>query len=382
MLQTIVSSGEISGVSLSKEQLIQYETKLNEIRKQLQDADASLENLGKSSVFSGTGDASLFGVKQSDWEAFFQNLEDGTLKAKDLQTAINGIGGMAQEGFKLANQAIKLTNAKEKKALDDYKKGQDSRKKSLEDRYKAGLMTESQYNAEVEQMEAEMQAKQEEMELKQAQRTKTMSIVESIINTALAATKALAQGGMAGIAMAAIVTALGAAQTAMIASQPVGYAEGGEMEVKRAQDGKAFHAKVDPKRRGYVDRPTVLVAEEGPEYVISAEALKNPDIRAYADTIESARRTGRLRSLRLEAVNPVAAVTGRASGGYMQDAVPSGTAAVSTETVQEIGRLRETVDRLSTILDAGIEAEVVMTGRKGLVRRFEEYNRMKNRGQL
>lgn len=381
LLQTIVSSGEINGVSLSKEQLVQYETKLNELRKQLQEADASLENLGQSSLFSGTGDASLFGVKQSDWEAFFQNLEDGTLKAKDLQTAITGIGGMAQEGFKLANQAIQLTNANEKKALDDYKKGQDSRKKSLEERYKAGLMTESQYNAEVEQMEADMQARQEEMELEQAKRTKTMSIVESIINTALAATKALAQGGMAGIAMAAIVTALGAAQTAMIAAQPVGYAEGGEIEVKRAQDGKSFRAKVDPKRRGYVDRPTVLVGEEGPEYVISAEALKNPEIRAYADTIESARRTGQLRSLKLAAVNP-AGMTGRADGGYTRESASSGAPSISSGTLQEIYRLRETVDWLCSILDAGITAEVVMTGRNGLVRRLEEYNRMKSRGQL
>ena len=383
LLQAIVSSGEIAGVSLSKEQLVQYEAKLNELRKQMQDADAALDNLNSSSIFSGTGDGSLFGVKQSDWEAFFQNLEDGTLKAKDLQNALNAVGGMAQEGFKLANQAIQLTNAKEKKALDDYKKGQDSRKKSLNERYKAGLMTESQYNAEVEQMEADMQAKQEEMELEQAKRTKTMSIVESIINTALGVTKTLAQWGWpAGIAPAAIMSAIGAAQTAMIAAQPVGFAEGGDVQVQRAQDGRSFKAKVDPSKRGYVGRPTVLVGEEGGEYVIPAEALKNPDIRAYADTIESARRTGRLRSLRLEAVSPAYAVSGRADGGFTREVAPSETTAVPTEIVHEIGLLRETVDRLSSILDAGIEAEVVMTGRRGLMKRLDDYNRMKSRGQL
>ena len=378
-LLKIVDAGEVGGVKLSMDQLVQYQTKLEEIRKQLQDADAALDNLTKSSVWSGTGDGALFGIKQSDWDTLFANLADGTLKAKDLQTILGGIGGAAQEGFKLANQAIQLTNAREKKALDDYKKGQDDRKSELEARHKAGLITEHQYNEEVAQMEADMQARQEEMELKQAQRTKTMSIVESIINTALGVSKTLAQWGVpAGLAPAAIMTAMGAAQTAMIAAQPVGYAEGGEIQVKRAQDGRSFRAKVEPGRRGYVDRPTILVGEEGPEYVIPAEALKNPQIRMVADTIESARRMGRLRSLRMEAISPVLAASGRAAGGYT-----SGAAATDTVVAMaELSRLSETVDRLNTVLENGIRADVSMLGKHGLVERINEYERAKNRGNL
>lgn len=383
LLARIVDAGEVGGVKLSMEQLIQYQTKLAEIRKQLQDADAAVDNLTKSSVWSGTGDGTFFGVKQSDWDTFFSNLENGALKAKDLQVAINGIGGVAQEGFKLANQAIQLTNAKEKKALDDYKKGQDTRKKELEARYKAGLITEHQYNEEVEQMEADMQAKQEAMELEQAARTKKMSIIESIINTALGVTKTLAQWGVpAGIAPAAIMAAMGAAQTAMIIAQPTGYAEGGDVQVKRAQDGRAFKAKVNPDKRGFVDKPTILVGEEGGEYVIPAEGLKNPDIRNMADMIENARRTGQLRSLRMEVVSPAYSVTGRADGGYTQETIPAGSVVLPSGATVDITRLTETVDRLSSILDAGIVAEVVMLGRHGLVERFDEYNRAKNRGKL
>ena len=383
LLARIVDAGEVGDVKLSMEQLIQYQTKLAEIRKQLQDADAAVENLTKSSVWSGTGDGTFFGVKQSDWDTFFSNLENGALKAKDLQVAINGIGGVAQEGFKLANQAIQLTNAKEKKALDDYKKGQDTRKKELEARYKAGLMTEHQYNEEVEQMEADMQARQEAMELEQAARTKKMSIIESIINTALGVTKTLAQWGVpAGIAPAAIMAAMGAAQTAMIIAQPTGYAEGGDVQVKRAQDGRAFKAKVDPDKRGFVDKPTILVGEEGGEYVIPAEGLKNPDIRNMADMIENARRTGQLRSLRMEVVSPAYSVTGRADGGYTQETIPAGSVVLPSGATVDITRLTETVDRLSSILDAGIVAEVVMLGRHGLIERFDEYNRAKNRGKL
>lgn len=373
-LETVVSSGQIGGMSLSTEQLEQYKLKLAELRKQL----LSSGDEEKGGILSGTGDASLFGVSQSDWNTFFQNLQEGTLKAADLQSAVTAVGDAAQEGFKLASQAIQLTTAKEKKALDEYKKGQDSRKKALEERYRAGLMTESQYNAEVEKMEAEMQAKEEEAELEAARRTKTMSIIESIINTALAATKALAQGGFpAGAVMAGIVTALGAAQTAMIAAQPVGYAGGGYI-VRRRQDGKQYDAVYAPNKRGYVTGPTVLVGEEGGEYVIPAEALENPQIRMVADTIESARRSGRLRSLRMEAISPAMAVSGRAAGGYTTGAA----AADMSGTLAELARMSDTVDRLSDILENGIEANVSMLGRHGLVNKINEYNRAKSRGNL
>ena len=373
-LETVVSSGQIGGMSLSTEQLEQYKLKLAELRKQL----LSSGDDDKGGILSGTGDATLFGVSQSDWDTFFQNLQEGTLKAADLQNAVTAVGDAAQEGFKLASQAIQLTTAKEKKALDEYKKGQDSRKKALEERYRAGLMTESQYNAEVEKMEAEMQAKEEEAELEAARRTKTMSIIESIINTALAATKALAQGGFpAGAVMAGIVTALGAAQTAMIAAQPVGYAGGGYI-VRRRQDGKQYDAVYAPNKRGYVTGPTVLVGEEGGEYVIPAEALENPQIRMVADTIESARRSGRLRSLRMEAISPAMAVSGRAAGGYTTGAA----AADMSGTLAELARMSDTVDRLNAILENGIEANVSMLGRHGLVNKMNEYERAKNRGNL
>lgn len=373
-LETVVSSGQIGGMSLSTEQLEQYKLKLAELRKQL----LSSGDEEKGGILSGTGDASLFGVSRSDWDTFFQNLQEGTLKAADLQNAVTAVGDAAQEGFKLASQAIQLTTAKEKKALDEYKKGQDSRKKALEERYRAGLMTESQYNAEVEKMEAEMQAKEEEAELEAARRTKTMSIIESIINTALAATKALAQGGFpAGAVMAGIVTALGAAQTAMIAAQPVGYAGGGYI-VRRRQDGKQYDAVYAPNKRGYVTGPTVLVGEEGGEYVIPAEALENPQIRMVADTIESARRSGRLRSLRMEAISPAMAVSGRAAGGYTTGAA----AADMSGTLAELARLSETVDRLNDVLENGIHADVSMLGKHGLLEKMNEYERAKNRGNL
>lgn len=379
LLEEIVKTGIVNGVELTSEELQAYKKKLADTIHQI-NQNAAADAANEKGSYSGKygGEAELFGIKASDWDLFFDNLEKGKLGVEDLGLALKGIGEVAQEGFKLANQAIQLTNAKEKKALDEYKKGQDSRKKALEERYRAGLMTESQYNAEVAKMEEELQAKEEEAELEAARRTKTMSIIESIINTALAATKALAQGGFpAGAVMAGIVTALGAAQTAMIAAQPVGYAGGGYI-VRRRQDGKQYDAVYAPDKRGYVSGPTVLVGEEGGEYVIPAEALQNPQIRMVADTIESARRSGSLRSLRMEAISPSMAVSGRAAGGYTSGAAATDTVAA----MAELSRLSETVDRLNAVLENGIRADVSMLGKHGLVDRINEYERAKNRGNL
>jgi hypothetical protein len=211
-----------------------------------------------------------------------------------------------------------------------------------------------------------------------------MSIVQAIINTALGVTQTLAQWGVpAGIAPAAIMAALGAAEIAMIAAQPVGFAGGGEVSVQRSQDGRKFRAKVDPDKRGYVDRPTVLVGEEGGEYVIPAEGLENPSLRPFINTIENARRNGQLKSLNLEAVAPAMVVNAKARGGYTMD--PESPAAVAVQPDQAQGgdgALVQSINRLNSILDGGIDAKVYMLGRNGIVEKTEEYARMKELGKL
>jgi hypothetical protein len=66
---------------------------------------------------------------------------------------------------------------------------------------------------------------------------KAAAIAEATINIAQAVTKALAQGGIFGVASAAMIGALGAVQIAKIASQ--GLAEGGVVE------GQSPHSKAD-----------------------------------------------------------------------------------------------------------------------------------------
>ena len=385
-LEKITADKNALGIKLSQEDLAKYNLKLEETKAKISELVASKAK-SDGGFFSGTGKGSLFGVSQEEWNTFFANIDTGKNKAENLATVLNAVGGLSQEGFQLASKAIELTNAKENKAFNEYKKNNEKKKKDLKSRYDAGLVSQEQYNARVEEMEAEEEAKREEMEIKQAKRTKALNLVQSIINTALSVTKTLAQWGWpAGAAPAAIVAAFGAAQTALIAAQPVGAEEGGFVNTRRAQDGKAFKARLSPDKRGFVSSPTVLVGENGGEYVIPADGLSNPTLLPFVATMEEARKAGTLKSLNFEAVYPVGAAIGRESGGFTGTSTSSVTgsgsatsAGASTSSATD-ERLLEAIELLNKRLSVPIKADVSMLGKNGIIEQTEKYNRAKRRG--
>lgn len=384
-LKKITDSGEFDGAVIPEEELNKYKLQLQQTIEKITELK-NKQNEDTAGVFAGTGKGSLFGVSQEQWDQFFANLSDGRLKAEDLASALTGMGGLAQEGFQLASKAIELTNAKENKAFNEYKKNNEKKKKDLKSRYDAGLVSQEQYNARVEEMEAEEEAKREEMEIKQAKRTKALNLVQSIINTALSVTKTLAQWGWpAGAAPAAIVAAFGAAQTALIAAQPIGAEEGGFVNTRRAQDGKAFKARLSPDKRGFVSSPTVLVGENGGEYVIPADGLSNPTLLPFVATMEEARKAGTLKSLNFEAVYPVGAAIGRESGGFTGTStspvtgIGSGAGAVVSARSATDEKLLEAIELLNKRLSVPIKADVSMLGKNGIIEQTEKYNRAKRR---
>lgn len=400
MLQKVADAKTLEGMSVSLD-----DADYNKIMQQLADIikrkNAAVGTAQESSQESsdgpkkeshslteGTGNGSLFGVSQDDWETFFANLKEGKFGAEDLQTVVAGIGGAAQEAFSLASKFMDLTKKKEDAQLKDYKKNQDNRKKSLEKRLNAGLITESQYNAQVEQMDAEYDAYQEELALKQAKRDKALNLTQAIINTALSVTSTIAQLGATpwGIAAAAIAAAMGAAEIAIIASQPVtsGAEEGGYIGVKRRQDGKSFNARLNPDARGFVSSPTVIVGENGSEYVIPHEALENPTLLPIISTMETARRNGKLRSLNFNAVYPATAMPGRVSGGFIDEGNSRivTTSSDGREGTATDAALTKAIEKLTKKLDEPITARVSMLGKGGIKETEDKYNKLKRRGQL
>jgi len=87
-----------------------------------------------------------------------------------------------------------------------------------------------------------------------------------------------------------------------------GAEEGGFVNTERKQDGKKFTARLSPDKRGFIDAPTVLVGENGGEYVIPNDGMRNPTLLPFINTIETARRTGKLRNLNFEAVYPISSI--------------------------------------------------------------------------
>ena len=379
---------------LSDAEYVALQKKLKEIIKLMnqaaqgkptggQGSGATPEATEVHSLKTGMGGGDLFGVSQDQWNQFFQNLEQGKFGAEGLGTAMQAIGGMAQKAMDIAYMAIDRVNAKEKADLKQYEKDNEKKKKSLEKRLNAGLISEAQYNEEVEAMDKEYDAFAEEMAIKQAEREKAMNLTQAIINTALGVTMTLAQWGVPwGLIPAGIMAAMGAAEIALIASTPIttGAEEGGEIFTKRAQDGKTFKARLSPDSRGFISSPTVIVGENGTEYVIPDEGVNNPTLRPFLYTLETARRNGTLRNIDFSSMYP-APMAGRAAGGYVSSpsALPAGSAGmISVQDPQLMTILREINEKL----DNPVPAIVSMLGPKGFIEQLKKYNQNQRNSKL
>lgn len=350
-----------------------------------QGSGATPEATEVRSLKTGMGGGDLFGVSQDQWNQFFQNLEQGKFGAEGLGTAMQAIGGMAQKAMDIAYMAIDRVNAKEKADLKQYEKDNEKKKKSLEKRLNAGLISEAQYNEEVEAMDKEYDAFAEELAIKQAEREKAMNLTQAIINTALGVTMTLAQWGVPwGLIPAGIMAAMGAAEIALIASTPIttGAEEGGEIFTKRAQDGKTFKARLSPDSRGFISSPTVIVGENGTEYVIPDEGVNNPTLRPFLYTLETARRNGTLRNIDFSSMYP-APMAGRAAGGYVSsltspDIPKAGAAVIGGADPQLLSLLQE----IRTKLDDPTPAVVSMLGPKGFIEQLKRYNQNQRNSKL
>lgn len=152
----------------------------------------------------------------------------------------SAIGGIADQFFK--NRTIELDN--------DYKKQKENIEKST--------MDEEQKKIALEKLDKKFEKKRAKLARDQAKSQKAIAIIGATINTAQAVTKALAQGGFfAGPAFAAVVGALGAAQIALIASQPLPKAERGGV-IKGSAAGTALIA-------GEAGKSEAIIPLEDPE---------------------------------------------------------------------------------------------------------------------
>lgn len=171
-----------------------------------------------------------------------------------------------------------------------------------------------------------------------------MQAAQIISNTATSIMKAYSEmGPIAGSVAAALMGVTGAAQLAVANAErqkvkrmtlngssgsssastsrvASGRESGGRIDVEREQDGKHFNAEFSPGKRGYIDKPTVIVGE-GPrgkskEWVASNAALENPTIAPLINLMDAAQRAGQIRTFDMGKY--LMAMQGRALGGNIE----------------------------------------------------------------
>ena len=296
---------------------------------------------------------------------------------------------ISEEEYEEAVKNMKI--AKMKEAFDFYSNLSNGAVQALQQAEEANV--DAKYDAEIEAAKkagkdtTELEKKKSEEKLKIQKKYADVNFAikasQIIADTATSIMKAYADlGPIAGSIAAALMGVTGVAQlsaanaerqrvkrmslsgaggsaSASGARVATGLESGGSIDVERRQDGKMFRADYDPDRRGFIDKPTVLVGEGGyghsKEWVASNAAVENPTVAPFIDIIDRAQRAGTIRTLDMNKFL-IQQAQGRASGGYVTPTVNDVRGVVKDSYKDTlIERLTDVLDRLSV---DGIPASV------------------------
>ena len=296
---------------------------------------------------------------------------------------------ISEEEYEEAVKNMKI--AKMKEAFDYYSNLTSGAAQALQQAEIANV--DAKYDAEIEaaknagkdttELEKKKANEKLKIQKKYADVNFAIQAAQIIASTATAIAKTFSELGLpAGIPDAALMGITGAAQLAAALAErnkvkrmtlsgadgsasasgarvATGLESGGSIDVERKQDGKMFHADYDPDRRGFIDKPTVIVGEGGyghsKEWVASNAAVENPTIAPFIDIIDRAQRAGTIRTLDMNKFL-IQQAQGRASGGYVTPTVNDVRGVVKDSYKDTlIERLTDVLDRLSV---DGIPASV------------------------
>ena len=296
---------------------------------------------------------------------------------------------ISEEEYEEAVKNMKI--AKMKEAFDFYSNLSSGAVQALQQAEEANV--DAKYDAEIEaakkagkdttELEKKKANEKLKIQKKYADVNFAIQAAQIIASTASAIAKTFSELGFpAGIPAAALMGITGAAQLAAALAErnkvkrmtlsgaggsasasgarvATGLESGGSIDVERKQDGKMFRADYDPDKRGFIDRPTVIVGEGGyghsKEWVASNAAVENPTVAPFIDIIDRAQRAGTIRTLDMNKFL-IQQAQGRASGGYVTPTVNDVRGVVKDSYKDTlIERLTDVLDRLSV---DGIPASV------------------------
>ena len=298
---------------------------------------------------------------------------------------------ISQQEYEEAVKNLKIQKAKE--AFDYYAGLAGGAVKALQDAEMANV--DAKYDAEIEAArnagkdttDIEKKKADENLKIQKKYADVNFAIKASqiIADTAVSIMKALGElGPIAGPIAAALMGVTGVAQLAAANAErqkvkrmtlsgasgsasasgarvATGLESGGSIDIEREQDGKLFHAAYDPDRRGFINKPTVIVGEGGyghsKEWVASNAAVENPTVAPIIDIIDRAQRAGKIRTLDMNKFL-IQQASGRASGGHIVPTA-SDVRGIAQDSFKDslIKRLTDVLDRISV---EGIPASVAL----------------------
>lgn len=265
-------------------------------------------------------------------------------------------GLITQEEYEEAVKNLKISRMKE--AFDYYSNLAGGAVQALQQAEMANV--DAKYDAEIEaarnagkdttELEKKKANEQLKIQKKYADINFAIKASQIVADTSVSIMKALGElGPIAGPIAAALMGITGAAQLAAANAERqkvkrmslngaggassasgtrvvTGLESGGSIDVEREQDGKRFHADYDPYRRGFIDKPTVIVGEGGygrsREWVASNAAVENPTVAPFLNIIDQAQRAGNIRTLDMNKFL-LQQAQGRAAGGYIAPSAPT-----------------------------------------------------------
>ncbi|MDR1221753.1 MAG: hypothetical protein LBL07_02585 [Tannerella sp.] len=312
--------------------------------------------------------------------------EEYSMELLQLQTHLNQ-QILTQKEYEKAVQKLKRDSVK--KQFDYYKTLfsdavtalQDNEIANIERKYDVEIEAAQGNSEEVARLEEEKAQKKLEVEKKFADVNFAIKASQIIADTAVGMMAAFQLGPIAGAIAAALIGITGVAQLAMANAErnkvknmtlssggssssnktgarvASGREDGGRMDIIREQDGKYFPgADFDPDKRGYVDRPTVIVGE-GPagqsrEWIAGNAAVTNPTVAPVLDLVDKAQQAGTIRSLDLNA-----AMRARAAGYATGGAIDKPPTTPATDNPPASGLSITTADLVAAFVQALSKAE-------------------------
>lgn len=346
---------------LTEEQQTEMLKKLEDLKNKLIELGIEKEKLKGSdgggetkSLLAGT-QTDILGMSVDQWQQLYDNISNGKLGIEEMIVMVNALNNAFGQYYAFVAQ-------QEKKQLERFQQNTEKRKTELQHQLDQGYISQETYNEEVAKLEDAYNQRRAEIEYKQAKRQKQMDLISSLTGTAAAVVGALGNKPWtpANFALAGIVGAMGAFQTALIARQPLptpGF-EDGYINVQRSQDGKNFRAKKGGRSRsGLVNTPThFLAGEQGqffPEMIISGT-----DWKAFSPALKAAVQN------QLHGIN---------SPGYEGGTLPE---YASMDYTQIVALLSANYELLSDLKTNGVQAYLINDHR--FHQKFEESNKKYN----